>query len=282
MQAQSLYKTPAGEQAVMALYDDTLERWPIPYETLTVPTRHGDTFIIACGDESAPPLILLHGAGANSSIWLGDVADYSQHYRVYAVDLLGEPGRSAPNRPDWSSPAYAEWLEDVFSALKIDKATIIGISQGSWTALKFATTRPEHIEKLVLMCPGGVVPDRISFVFRTVPLSLLGQWGIRRIVRMIFADQPVPEGVEEITALVMSSFKPRFGVLPLFSDEEMQRLTMPVLLLGGTKDVMRDHKKISARMNKFLPDLAVKMLPGAGHALLNTTGHIMPFLADEG
>ncbi|MBN1679723.1 MAG: alpha/beta hydrolase, partial [Anaerolineae bacterium] len=169
-----------------------------------------------------------------------------------------------------------------FSALKIDKATIIGISQGSWTALKFATTRPEHIEKLVLMCPGGVVPDRISFVFRTVPLSLLGQWGIRRIVRMIFADQPVPEGVEEITALVMSSFKPRFGVLPLFSDEEMQRLTMPVLLLGGTKDVMRDHKKISARMNKFLPDLAVKMLPGAGHALLNTTGHIMPFLADEG
>jgi pimeloyl-ACP methyl ester carboxylesterase len=114
---KSIYKSSAGERAVMALYDRVLaDHWPAPYETLNTPTRHGDTFVVANGDKSAPPLVLLHGAGSNSAIWAGDVAAYSQQHRVYAVDLPGEPGKSAPNRPAWDSPAFAEWLEDVFDA----------------------------------------------------------------------------------------------------------------------------------------------------------------------
>ena len=75
---QSIYKSPAGEQAVMALYDSWLARWPAPYTTLTEPTRHGSTFVIASGAEAAPPLVLIHGAGTNSTMWAGDVADYSR------------------------------------------------------------------------------------------------------------------------------------------------------------------------------------------------------------
>src|SRR5689334_1051471 len=111
MTSASLYKSPAAEKAVMELYDKALAQWPVPYETQTLATRHGDTFVIACGNKNAPPLILLHGAGTNSITWRSDVTAYSQHYRVYAVDLIGEAGKSAPNRPSWDSPVYAEWLE---------------------------------------------------------------------------------------------------------------------------------------------------------------------------
>src|SRR5690349_12938367 len=114
MTTPTVYKTPAGEQAVMALYDATLARWPVPCETSTIPTRYGDTFVVASGEPTAPPLVLLHGAGTNSAIWIGDVGTFSRRYRVYAVDLIGEAGKSAPNRPDWNRPAYAEWLCDVF------------------------------------------------------------------------------------------------------------------------------------------------------------------------
>jgi len=69
---QSIYTSLAGEQAVMALYDSLLTRWPVPYATLNVPTRHGSTFVIASGAESAPPLVLLHGAGTNSTMWAGE------------------------------------------------------------------------------------------------------------------------------------------------------------------------------------------------------------------
>jgi pimeloyl-ACP methyl ester carboxylesterase len=281
---QSIYKSPAGQQAIMALYNSVLERWPVPYETVDIPTRHGHTFVIVSGNPAAPPLILLHGAGTNSTMWVGDVVAYAPYYRVYAVDLLGEPGRSAPTRPVWAGLAYAEWLDDVVTALKLDKVTLVGISQGGWTAVKYAVYKPEQVEKLVLLTPGGITPDKMSFLIRVVPLLLLGRWGIQRVNRILFADQPIPDEVEDVMTLIFTHFKPRLGVLPLFSDEELQRLTMPVLLLIGAKDALRDATKIEARMAGLLPDLTAMIIPGAGHTLLNTTVQIMPFLtaADDG
>jgi pimeloyl-ACP methyl ester carboxylesterase len=277
----SVFKTLAGEKAVMALYDSALARWPVPHETLNISTRHGQTFVIASGAQAAPALVLLHGAGTNSAIWGGDFLDYSRDHRVYAVDLLGEAGKSAPNRPAWDSPAYAEWLDDVLNALKVEKASLVGISQGAWTALKYAVYCPERVDKLVLITPGGVVPDRMTFLLRMMVLSLLGRRGIRGIMKVLFGDQTVPDGVEEVTAVVMSNFKARVGILPIFSDEELKRLTMPTLLLGGSKDALRDLEKIAARMRSLVPYIAVTIIPGAGHALLNTPPHVMPFLASE-
>jgi pimeloyl-ACP methyl ester carboxylesterase len=237
--------------------------------------------MISSGDSSSPPLILLHGAGTNSAIWAGDVAEYSRHYRVYAIDLLGEAGKSASNRPDWKGNAYAEWLDEVLDKLSADNVTMIGISQGAWTALKFAVYKPERVERLVLMCPGGVIPDRMSFVVRAVFFAMLGQRGIRRMMRLLFAAQPIPDGVEEIMEVMMRNFNSRVGVLPIFSDVELQRLTMPTLLLGGTQDALRDMEKISARLQRLLPDLTVTLIPGAGHALLNTTTIVLPFFVEN-
>jgi len=70
----------------MDQYDALLARWPVPYTTLGIASRYGATFVAASGSESAPPLVLIHGAGSNSAMWAGDVGEYSRHYRVYAVD----------------------------------------------------------------------------------------------------------------------------------------------------------------------------------------------------
>ena len=275
----SIYHSPAGAQAVMALYDNALAHWPIPFETRQIPTRYGKTFVLTCGNPAGAPLVLLQGAGTNSAIWAGDVAEYGRQHRVYAIDLLGEPGKSAPNRPAWDSPAYGDWLAEVLAALDLVQVTLLGISQGGWTALQLAVSRPGRVARLVLLCPGGIVPDRLSFVLRAVPLSLLGSWGTRRLVRLLYGDQPVPEGVEEILVVVTRSFKARMGVLPLFSDAELQQLTMPTLLLAGTKDALRDSARIAARLAQHLPQLTVTLLPGAGHALVDPAGEVLDFLA---
>jgi pimeloyl-ACP methyl ester carboxylesterase len=279
MNTKSIYKSPAGERAIMDQYDALLARWPVPCTTLDIATRYGATFVAASGSESALPLVLIHGAGSNSAMWAGDVGEYSYHYRVYAVDLLGEPGKSAPVRLDWNSSAYAEWLADVLDALKVERAILIGLSQGGWTALKFATSRPERVDKLVLLTPGGITPDRISFALRAIPLSFLGRWGIERISRMVFGPQPIPTEVNEAIILIMTHFKPRIGVLPIFSDEELRRLTMPTMLLVGQEDALRDARKVAERMRKFVPELTTKIIPQAGHALHTTSSHIIPFLA---
>lgn len=277
MNASILYKTADGEKAVMAIYDTALKNWPVPYETRTISTRHGDTFIVASGKPLSPAMILLHGAGSNSSIWAGDVAAYSDCFRVYAIDLPGEAGKSTPNRPAWDSTAFAEWLEDVFDGLQIERAILVGISQGAWTALKFTVIRPERVEKLILMSPGGIVPDRPSFLIRAIGLMMLGKWGIKQMVNALFGDQAVPEGVVDIVVQITNQFKPRIGVLPLFSDAELKRLTMPTFLLGGTKDIIRDLDKIERRLRGLIPRLTVKIISGAGHALVNTNGYVIEF-----
>jgi pimeloyl-ACP methyl ester carboxylesterase len=80
-------------------------------EQRIVPTRQGNTFVVVSGNPSSRPVVLLHGSGANSAWWMRDATAWAQHHRVYAVDVIGEPGLSAPSRPPLASPAYAEWLD---------------------------------------------------------------------------------------------------------------------------------------------------------------------------
>ena len=76
-----------------------LQRWPVPNRQLLVPTCQGETFVIVSGESNAMPVVLFHGSGTNSSVWIRDIAEWAQHYRVYAVDMIGEPGLSAASRP---------------------------------------------------------------------------------------------------------------------------------------------------------------------------------------
>jgi pimeloyl-ACP methyl ester carboxylesterase len=262
----------------MALYDAVLARWPVAHETFRLPTRHGETFVIASGKKSAPPLILLHGAVSNAVSWVGEVPAYSPCFRVYAVDLPGEPGRSAPNRPAWEGPAFAEWMEDVLDGLKVQKTALAGISQGGWTALRFATYRPERVDKLVLLAPGGVMPTRMSFLLKAILFSMLGRWGGDRINWMVLGnDEMHPEAVKFMDAM-MTHFKPRIAKEYLFTDEELKRLDMPVLLLGGTEDVIRPMEAIAERLGKLVPKLEAVLIPGMGHALISMSERVLPFL----
>ena len=246
-----------------------------------VATRHGDTFAIISGDPLAPALVLLHGSGSNAAIWLNDMTQYREQYQVMALDMPGDPGKTAPNRLPWSGPAYTEWLTDVLAELGIEKAVLVGMSLGGWTAARFASAYPERVERLVLMCPGGVAPTHTSFMPRAILLTLLGQWGMRRLVQALFADQPIPPGTVEAVVLISRSFRARMETLPLIPDEELARLTMPTLLLGGTKDILCDMEKTAERLRPRLPHLTVTLIPGAGHALLNPLPHVMRFLKLE-
>ena len=277
----SIYKTPAGEKAVMALYDQMLARWPVPHTTAVLPTRHGDTFVIASGPVGAPPVVLLHGTASNALAWMGDIGEYSKDLRVFAVDLPGEPGRSSHNRPPWMGPAYAEWMEDLLGGLEIQQPALVGISQGGWTALKFATAQPQRVARLVLLAPAGVTTARASFLLKAIPLSLLGRRGGEAINRITFGKQPIHPDAVAYMNTIMTHFKPRIGALPNFTDEELARLAMPTLLVVGAQDAIYPSEKTAARLEGLLPNLTVRTLPEMGHVLHGVTGEVAGFLAGE-
>lgn len=281
MKSREIFKSEAGKQAISDIYDTILKRWPVSYETLNISTEYGQTFVLACGAKSAPPLVLLHGSSSNSAMWIGDVAAYSRHYRVYGVDIPGEPGKSDPVRFDLNRPDPAIWLEQVFAGLHIDRVTLGGISLGGWLALKYATNYPEPIEKLVLLCPAGVAPQKVSFALKTVALMVFGQWGIDRLIKIVNSGQPIADETLEYTRLIASNFNPRIETIPIFSDRELKRLEMPVMLIVGEKDALLPSKKTATRLRGLLPDLTAMVLPDRGHVLINFAPQIMEFLIES-
>jgi pimeloyl-ACP methyl ester carboxylesterase len=282
VKTQPVFKSPQGREAILACYELILQRWPVPYQARMLTTRWGETFALDCGAAADPPLVLLHGSASNSAMWVGDAAVFcARHggrFRLIALDLPGEPGKSEPVRFSLDGPACLEWMHDVLAALGLERVTLLGISLGGWVALKFATACPERVEKLALLCPSGVAPEKIDFYLRAIPFFFLGQWGAGQVLRMLNAGQPLHPETVRFTYIIGRNFNPRRHGGPLFSDEELSRLAMPVLLLAGEKDILQDPFATAARLQRLLPCFTADVLPGAGHILANTAGRVMPFL----
>jgi len=282
----SIYKSPEVERVVEERYAEILKHWPVPSQHLRVPTREGDTFVIASGPESAPPLLLFHGSMANSAAWMFDIPAWAAHFRVYAVDMIGEPGFSPPSRPKLASDAHALWLDDVLQGLGLERACVVGVSLGGWLALDYATRRPERVESLAVLCPAGVGRQRISFLLKSVPLLLMGRWGRRKLSAMILGRAPsnlsnLPPSVKafvDFIALIHANAKPRRAKLPVFSDETLRRLTMPLLAIVGAKDVLLDSADTKRRLEAFAAHAEVRYLPEAGHFIRGQTAVILDFL----
>ncbi|MBN1991533.1 MAG: alpha/beta hydrolase [Anaerolineae bacterium] len=278
MKTRSIYKSTAGREEIMALYNQVLAQWPLPYTQLHIPTRYGSTFVMVSGVASAPPLVLLHGSASNSATWRGDVVEYGRHFQVYAVDIPGEPGKSDPQRFSWDGPAFNEWLDDVLNGLNLEKVILGGISLGGWAVIKYALYKPERVEQAILIVPSGIQPPRLSFVIRLLVLSFLGKWGRRRLKQFMFKGSDFPEELERFLTLVGRHFNYRMGSPPLFTDAELQSLTMPVLYLAGEKDALLDTPKTAERLQKLAPDLTVKIFKEDGHATVNTAALVVSFL----
>ena len=112
-----IYKTAEGERLVRERYLAFLKHWPVAHHQIRIPTRQGETFIVVCGAEGAPPLLLLHGGAGNSAMWMNDVRTFAGQFSGYAIDMIGEAGLSAPSGPPLASDAYAVWLDEVLQGL---------------------------------------------------------------------------------------------------------------------------------------------------------------------
>ena len=155
MSQQSAFKTSDGEAAYLAAYDAAMKSWPVPYEEFDVPSRFGTTHVIASGPMTAPPLVLLHGYMATSTMWSPNIAAFSRDHRVYAVDVMGQPGKSVPGEPIRTVADFVSWLTAILDALHVDRVSLVGQSFGGWLALNYAIAAPQRLLKLVLLSPGG-------------------------------------------------------------------------------------------------------------------------------
>ena len=147
MSQRSPFKTLEGEATFFAAYDAAMKLWPVPYEEVNMASQFGTTHVVVSGPKTAPPLVLLHGYMATLTMWSPNIAAFSQHHRVYAVDVMGQPGKSRPGKPISSTADFVSWLTETLDGLHLDRVALVGMSVGGWLALNYAVAAPQRVRK---------------------------------------------------------------------------------------------------------------------------------------
>lgn len=123
-----IFRTEENRAKLMAIYDEALRQWPVPYETFVVATRYGKSHVIASGNPTSPPLVMIHPAAVGAFVWSSIMAPMSEKRRVYALDTIGDIGRSEladPDRYPKKGRDYSAWLDDVYEQLEITQGDVV-------------------------------------------------------------------------------------------------------------------------------------------------------------
>lgn len=274
----SAFKTPQGEAAYLAAYHAAIKSWPVSYEEIEIPSQFGMTHVVVSGPKDAPPLVLLHGYMATSMMWASNIADFSKEYRVYAVEIMGQPSKSVPTSPIRRGADYVAWLNETLDGLHLDRTSLVGMSYGGWLSLNYAVAVPQRVHKLVLLSPAAsFLPIVKEFTLRGMPMLLfptpfMVNWFMHWLG---FKDRPGETDIRQVLNLIYLGLKhfrlsqETLRVAPtVFSDSELQALHVPTLLLIGDHEVIYDPAKALARARRLIPDFEGDLVPGSSHDMV--------------
>ena len=161
MNKMNLFKSEEGYDKIMAWYDSVVAKIDAPVKSVWAETRYGRTHLLAAGNPAAEPVILIPGAAGSAPLYRRAIEHLHKNFRVYAVDVVGGPGRSDPNPLSFSDDSYTIWLCDVLTGLGLDSAHICGQSAGGGLAMKFAIERPERARSVIMFGPTGLARARL-------------------------------------------------------------------------------------------------------------------------
>ncbi|MFE8702047.1 alpha/beta fold hydrolase [Cytobacillus sp. FJAT-54145] len=265
-----------SEQSInyMNAYEKSLTLWPVPYKSYFVKTNFGDTHIIESGDEAMPPLVLLHGASMSSTMWYPNIVDWSKNFRVICIDLMGDKNKSNSIVDISERASYAIWLEEVFNKLNIEKADIVGLSYGALNTVNFLMYFPERVKKVVLMSPAATFIPFDPIFFNYAFGMVNNREGVEKFFQWIFGNRYTVHSLilEQMVSAMMwtdtnKKATPKENGFPyVFTDNELQKLKTPILLLLGEEEVMYNPMEAYTRV-KTSTNITVEMVEGAGHLM---------------
>jgi pimeloyl-ACP methyl ester carboxylesterase len=270
------FRTEAGRARYMAAYEAALAAWPVPYAALDIPTRLGPTHVIASGPADAPALLLLPSFAGSALVWRLNVAGLSRHYRTYAVDVIGQPGKSLAHRRIRSPRQFADWLADLLDGLGVQRASIVGCSFGGFLALNQALATPDRVDRVVLISPAGTFTSqhwRLTYLARIRALFL------RLMRRLTGADpalgdldgggaRPVPKDAKwgALMAVAAAEAPKVSGITAsVFSEAQLRSIRAPTLLLIGDQERLYPPTENLAGARARMPSLEGALVPDADH-----------------
>jgi pimeloyl-ACP methyl ester carboxylesterase len=260
----SFYSSPKEKEAILALYQDKLDELAIIYELKKIETTFGDTNIIITGNKENPPLVLLHGSNGCAPVAIEALLGLEQHFRIYAIDVLGQPNMSAEERPSMKDDTYGKWMYEILTRLNLWNAILVGISFGgfiSWKALNFDQRR---IGKAFLIVPAGIVEGNpLKAIWKVFLPMKLYMWRkkekyVHRFLNALFTDRD--EFAIQFLSKVFLHFEMDFSPIPLIKTEEAAKIKTPMYFIAADGDIIFPGKKLIKRVASIFPNIQKNLL----------------------
>src|SRR6266404_3445954 len=236
------------------------------------------------GDESAPPIILIHGFISSNLVWNEVILPLAQKgFRVIAPDLpgYGYSDKPADGRYTIDSQAYA--VSGLMDRLGIESATIVGASYGGAVAATMALDYPERVANLVLV--GAVTNDqpkkklllrlaRVPFLGDiATPLFLGSRWILRKRTRDVYRRLGYPMDERKLAARhhlleTANTHRAMIRTIRRWSADRISReansIRQPTLLVWGEEDT---HIRVNDafRLRNAMPNSRLIVFRRCGH-----------------
>src|SRR6185503_19603347 len=233
-------------------------------------------------------VILIHGFPTSSFLWRNIApAITDAGHTAYAVDMFGHGESDRPFDSDFGIASQAEYLDAAMTALRVARGVLVGVDIGGNVALRLAATRPERVEKLVLIntpafdeLPGKditqVQRNTAKFAVRTTRGILGAAPLIEAVLKASVAD-PEKHMPTKLVARYLAPFVGKDATNHLLTlassisgedmeDIEMRDVHVPTLILWGEEDTFVDSK-IGDKLANELPDGRLIKLPGVARLL---------------
>ena len=220
------------------------------------------------------PLVLVHGAVADSRMWSPHLAGLAGDFTVIAWDEPGA-GRSAGVPADFTLADYADCLAGLIAAVAAGPAHVAGLSWGGTLALELSHRHPELVATLILAGAyagwnGSLPKDEVQARVAGVQATLAApDDAFDPTFPGLFAGDSPPEAVALMAAMAADVRRESMRIaLGLMAETDLNdllpRLAAPTLLIWGELDA-RSPLAVARRFAAEIPDARLVVLPDAGH-----------------
>lgn len=223
-----------------------------------------------------PPLVLAHGAGGNTLIWWQQIPNFAKHHQVLVFDHRCF-GRTRCAKEDFHAKYFADDLIAVLDDAGIERAAVVGMSMGGWTALPVAVRHPDRIEKLVLSgTPGGLVTESVLAAMIEVArgASEDSEESLRGSVtfsdRFLAEQRELVHLYDEISALNVNFEPQMLGVMAAqdarVEMSELDGFSVPSLMIAAEHDRLFSVE-VLREVATLIPGCELAEFPDAGHSM---------------
>ena len=230
------------------------------------------------GEASAPAIVLIHGFSFSLESWDGWAEQLSQTHRVVRMDLPGHALTGPDPRARYSVDQTVDFVEGLLAELGIENAVLGGNSLGGLVAWKLAARRPDLVDRLVLVAPGGFsingvtedpvpVPAAVSFYLTQAPQPMISAATSGLFGDATRMDSAMARRVGDLMREggVGRALVERLEVFTLPAPEaELAQVIAPTLILWGGRDRMVPPEHASGFLDA-MPEAELVAYPELGH-----------------